>query len=525
MTDESNCGPIFSSQYEIPGTNDITIDISTRVVADETCNNYDGSIKNITVTPNIPGAIYIWTNEKNEVKGNSKDLSFVPAGTYTLTIIGSQFCEPVISQPITIKTNGISLDYTKRGGVSALCNENNGSITGLQAPGATTYHWTVTGTPDIVSDKLDLLNVPAGFYTLTISNGICTQSIPFEIPGFPPTVFTGITYIKTKTCESYNNGTITLNTTTANEEPYKYLLFDEQNNIVGYTKEVQYLKAGNYHLQVINQNYCPYDYPGVITIEAYPKLEIKSYGTVTDATCGVGTGSITATEFSGGSLNYKYQWRDGNGQDIPGKTSPSIDNLAPGQYTLHLDDGTCAPGDVTYTVKDIAATPPTPSAENIQLYGAGQATIKINNPFATAIYRLYESATSPQPIKDTIGGDIKINVTESRSYYVTLTYGYCESARAEVKVFLSALSGGIPNTFTPNADGINDYWNIRGLETYPNATVNIFNRYGKNVFGSVGYAKPFDGTTNGKQLPVGVYYYIIKLKPGDVLSGYVTILR
>jgi gliding motility-associated-like protein len=159
------------------------------------------------------------------------------------------------------------------------------------------------------------------------------------------------------------------------------------------------------------------------------------------------------------------------------------------------------------------------------VYNPGRAIIKINNPFSTAIYRLYETATSAQPIKDTIGGDISVNVTESRSYYVSLTYGYCESARTEVKLFLSALTGDIINTFTPNGDGVNDYWVIKGLDTYPDATVKIFNRYGNSIFESVGYARPFDGNRNGKPLPAGVYYYIINLKRGDVLSGNVTIIR
>lgn len=524
VTDDSNCGFLFSAQHEILGINDISIDISQKVVADATCDNFDGSIANIKITGT--GLTYSWKNEQSVEVGTSPDLNYMPAGTYTLTVSGGLYCTPVTGQPITIQsTNSVSLDLSGQGGRSSICNESNGSITGLSAPGATTYEWVITGTTTNVGHKLDLTNVPSGFYTLTISNATCSKSYDFEVAGFPPTVFTGITYAKTNTCESFANGTITLNTTGANEEPNQYLWFDEQNNIVGYTKEVQYLKAGNYHLQLINNNYCPHDYPGVFTIESYPKLEIKSYGTVTDATCGVGTGSITATEFKGGSSNYTYQWLDENGTALPGETKNFINNLVPGKYTLHLNDGTCIPGDVTYTIRDVAVTPPTPSADNIQVYDAGQATIKINSPFPTAIYRIYETASSAVPIKDTIGGNIGINVTESRSYFISLTYGYCESARAEVKVFLSALSGGIPNTFTPNGDGINDFWNIPGLNSYPSATINIFNRYGQAVYQSAGYAKPFDGTSKGKQLPAGVYYYIINLKRGDVLSGSVTILR
>jgi len=84
----------------------------------------------------------------------------------------------------------------------------------------------------------------------------------------------------------------------------------------------------------------------------------------------------------------------------------------------------------------------------------------------------------------------------------------------------------INNTFTPNADGINDYWDITGLIAYTDATVDIFDRYGQKVFHSLSYPKPWDGNFNGKPLPVGVYYYVINTHVnGQVLSGYVTIIR
>ena len=84
----------------------------------------------------------------------------------------------------------------------------------------------------------------------------------------------------------------------------------------------------------------------------------------------------------------------------------------------------------------------------------------------------------------------------------------------------------IPNTFTPNNDGINDFWDIPALIKYPDVTVDIFNRYGQKVYHSTGYGSPWDGLYNGQQLPAGVFYYIINTKYQDeIFSGYVTILR
>lgn len=84
----------------------------------------------------------------------------------------------------------------------------------------------------------------------------------------------------------------------------------------------------------------------------------------------------------------------------------------------------------------------------------------------------------------------------------------------------------IPNAFSPNGDGINDYWNIDALQTYPNSQLTVFDRDGQPVFSSTGYNNPWSGTYKGKPIPVGTYYYIIDLKNGtQKLSGSVTILR
>ena len=84
----------------------------------------------------------------------------------------------------------------------------------------------------------------------------------------------------------------------------------------------------------------------------------------------------------------------------------------------------------------------------------------------------------------------------------------------------------IPNTFTPNGDGINDVWEVKYLELYRNSRVKIFNRYGALLYHSKGYDRPWDGTYNGKEVPVGTYYYVIDLgihMPN--LAGAVNVIR
>ena len=85
----------------------------------------------------------------------------------------------------------------------------------------------------------------------------------------------------------------------------------------------------------------------------------------------------------------------------------------------------------------------------------------------------------------------------------------------------------IPNVFSPNDDGINDFWDITNINTYPQNTVKIFNRYGQLVLTSFsGSYKPWNGKLNGKPLPVGVYYYIITPASAmQPITGSITLIR
>lgn len=85
----------------------------------------------------------------------------------------------------------------------------------------------------------------------------------------------------------------------------------------------------------------------------------------------------------------------------------------------------------------------------------------------------------------------------------------------------------VPNTFTPNGDGFNDSWEIELLRIFPDAVIEVYNTAGSIVYRSITYPTPWDGTSNGKPLPAGTYYYTIDLKVQNAkrLVGYVTILR
>lgn len=111
----------------------------------------------------------------------------------------------------------------------------------------------------------------------------------------------------------------------------------------------------------------------------------------------------------------------------------------------------------------------------------------------------------------------------------TLTVTSDQACVAMDKVFVKVLKEPeVPNAFSPNGDGMNDFWYIKHLESYVNASVKVFSRSGALVYVSNGgYAHPWNGQMHGTDLPSGTYYYIVdpKTKGRKLVSGFVTILR
>lgn len=82
----------------------------------------------------------------------------------------------------------------------------------------------------------------------------------------------------------------------------------------------------------------------------------------------------------------------------------------------------------------------------------------------------------------------------------------------------------IAEAITPNGDGYNDEWIVGGLEFFPTAKVMVYNRWGQELFRSIGYKERWDGRYNNAPLPMADYYYVIEFAGDrDPITGTVTL--
>ncbi|MFZ4058130.1 MAG: gliding motility-associated C-terminal domain-containing protein [Ferruginibacter sp.] len=130
------------------------------------------------------------------------------------------------------------------------------------------------------------------------------------------------------------------------------------------------------------------------------------------------------------------------------------------------------------------------------------------------------------PINNTT--TLKPTVTPSNDITYTLAVLTQDGCRASDTVRVIVLKDlVVPNAFSPNGDGINEKWIIKYIDRYPEARVEVYNRYGQLLFRSIGYTTPWDGNYNGKPVPVGTYFWIINPGKGNTstLKGSISIIR
>jgi gliding motility-associated-like protein len=112
------------------------------------------------------------------------------------------------------------------------------------------------------------------------------------------------------------------------------------------------------------------------------------------------------------------------------------------------------------------------------------------------------------------------------SFLVTLTYTDASNNQSSCSFNVNAVclrEVEIPQFYTPNGDGTNDFFEIRNLVIYPNNTLKIFNRWGDLVYEKENYDNSWGGesNSNSNELPSGTYFYVFDIKDKESKTGFV----
>lgn len=241
------------------------------------------------------------------------------------------------------------------------------------------------------------------------------------------------------------------------------------------------------------------------------------------------------------------------GEEVVWTTNIS-DNCGVDTVTSTHDSGESFPvgtTTVTYTAVDASGNVSTysfdvvvgalPSAADL---GAADFSVCLGRDITLSIDNPEENTTySWVFLGDEVGTGTSHTVTSSTlddegTYIVVSTSPEGCVSVTEVELSVNqceiVISGGI----SPNGDGLNDVFEIGGIEAYPKTEVWIYNRWGTEVFHSEDYQNNWDGTSQsslnvgGNELPEGTYYYVIRLggyegqlNAGETYKGYVYLKR
>lgn len=269
--------------------------------------------------------------------------------------------------------------------------------------------------------------------------------------------------------------------------------------------------AGNYYVKVTTVGGCINTDSTMVSVNRLPVADAGSNASVCE-------GNSVVLNATGG---VSYTWTPADGLSNAFIAQPTASPAATTLYTVSVSSQfNCMAKD---TVRITVLQKPVADAGPDKKMTAGQA-IQLDGTAGGDVGTY--SWTPAQYINDPTILSPLVSPPNDFTYtlQVTSTNG-CGIATDEVKirVFKKII---IPNAFSPNNDGVNDRWIIEGLDTYPESTTEVFNRWGQVVFRSRGYTVPWNGTFNGKPLPIGTYYYIIDRKNDfPLMSGWVIIVR
>ncbi|MCW5908205.1 MAG: gliding motility-associated C-terminal domain-containing protein [Chitinophagales bacterium] len=424
-------------------------------------------ITELTVHPLSSSSLYdtICTGSSYTLPDGS---SVTAAGAYTVVLQNQYGCDSIVTVQLTLRPidNTTVYDTTCNGSTFALPNGNTVTASG-------SYPVTLQnqyGCDSVVTTVLTVIQVSV---SATASNVLC---------------FGG------------NNGSVTASAS-AGVNPYNYNLLLNGNTIANNTSgSFPNLSAGNYTVSVTDNFGCSASANALVNEPAL----LQSTFVAQNISCfGAGDGSVSITA-TGGTPAYSFSLNSSS------NNSGAFNSLTAGNYNYTVTDanGCTDNGSLVITEPDEVLVTITPNPAEMDLGASIQLNASSNYGSANYVW----NPTTGLSCSDCANPQVAIN--HSITYYVTASVDIngntCTGITNVPLTVIPNYDIFIPNVFTPNNDGNNDYFQIYGnLTALKFVEVQIFNRTGEKVFETNDINFKWNGTYKDKPLEPQVFVYTI----------------
>ena len=489
-------------------------------------NNTVVNTINATVSASYTGAVSFSLD--GAAPQNSGKFTGVTAGTHTITFAHLNGCTTSLTVNVTAYNSLTATTVTKTD--MSCYGVNDGTITFVVNGATNSYTYTIepeAGTFDAANSRYTGLS--AGTYTVKVrSNGEINCELEHSFTIVEPDLLQVNASTVSETCYGLNNGQLIFSIQ-GGRAPYSYTLKTASGTLadsgtVTATGTVRTITnvVGTYLLEY-SDGQCSQSLQ--ITVPSAPKLDIVDVKE--QFNCSVVSTTYTTSylrvEFSQAddkrtASNTLYSV-DGGLQKTPFKRIEGkygyTDIIPTGQYTLTVYYYSNVPGaplceqtwgsTVSLTryrgleIKDIT-DPRAINKIKVQAVGGNPSSYSYT-------FNGYQDGTNEYMLRSS---DPTTRVVGKRVYKTVVVEAIdgngCSSTLTIEKEYMKSVP---PDFFTPNGDGQNDGWDPDRYRSYPNLTVDIYDRYGRYIT-SLRSGEVWDGRYNGKELPTGDYWYILK---------------
>jgi gliding motility-associated-like protein len=433
-------------------------------------------------------------------------------GMYSAVLTGANGCDSFSTVILQVKP----LPYVAI--VNSCKNDDNGKAYAATFAGDTvTYQYVWKNSQnDTLSLTDTLTDVPSGTYTLRITTFTCDTTLTFFLPDEEHHVsFLTDTIICMGTVATFQN------TSDNHFTQFRWNFGDQDSSQLQHPTH-PYPEAGSYRVTLIGKGaICTDTTYGTIIVDAVPEGVFR---TTPDSICtGNSIGFLLPADSSIVSLN--WQFGDGNGLTGPNEREVRHAYDSSGALPVTLITYSRACPEVTYT-------------DTVYVYGLpkinlGPDTVLCLRDAPILLSNLEPSPAVPFHSRWSTGDTTQVlKVVHPGIYSLTLTNEPLGCSSTESVTINKDCYIDIPNAFTPNGDGVNDYFFPRQLLSR-NVTgfhMQIFNRWGQIVFETKNKdGRGWDGRFNGTMQQTGVFIYMIDVtldnRAAEHYTGNVSLLQ